>query len=277
MAILTHGSDLTLAPTLAPLLTSGGGAGGTVREAVEQLSAAGFTAVQLSAATPGIRPRDLDQRARKDLLALLARRAMRLAGLDLFIPRRHFVESEHMDRAVAATLSAIELAADLGRVPVSIALPVEKISADIRLALAQAADGHGVAVAVHAEDQIPALLQWVEEVDLSGAGAGLGVAIDPAAVLGRSGDPVEMVQKLGPKLRVARLSDLSAGSDLADGDASSRCVVGEGDLDVIPYRVALDLATARRGPVVLELRGLPQPFTAARIARRVWEKSAFSM
>ena len=122
VAILTHGSNLTLAPTIRPVVKQ---TDGTVRMALERLSAAGFQSVQLDATMAGLRPRDLDIRARKDLLGLLGRRSLTLAGVDLFIPRRHFMEPENLDRALSAALAGIELAADLGRVPVSLSLPVK--------------------------------------------------------------------------------------------------------------------------------------------------------
>lgn len=269
MAILTHGSDLTLAPTIGPLLPSGGG---TVRGALDKLSAAEFHSVQLSAAIPGIRPRDLDKRARRDLIAMLTRQSFRLAGLDLFIPRAHFLDTAQVDRAAGAVVAAIELAADLGRVPLSVALPMVGLSDDVKHALVQAADGHGVCLAVHAEDQSKELLDWLAAVDLPA----LGAAIDPAVMLAAGADPVALAQRLGPRLRVARLSDAVSGSDLASETGSSRCVLGKGELDVIPYRVALDLAQGRLGPVVLELRGLPQPISAAAEANRQWSNAAFT-
>ena len=64
MAILTHGRDMTLAPTIAPVVRQ---TDQTVRGALTALSQCGFDAVQLDALLAGVRPRELDQRARKDL------------------------------------------------------------------------------------------------------------------------------------------------------------------------------------------------------------------
>lgn len=263
MAILTHGQDLSLAPTIGPIVKQ---TDKTVRGALDAVVGAGFASVQLDATLSGIRPRDLSGRARKDLLALLTRRDVRLAGLDMFVPRPHFLQSDQQDRAVEAVLAGIELAADLGRVPLSIALPAKDLDDDIKHTLVDGADGRGIRLAVHAEDQLDELMQWVNQVDLPA----LGCAIDPAAVLNNSQDAVAYAQKLGKTLTVARLSDVNSGSGL-------RCPVGGGDLDTVAYRVMLDLAANRPGPVVLDLRGHEDALASAAASKAAWDSAAFSL
>jgi hypothetical protein len=90
-----------------------------------------------------------------------------------------------------------------------------------------------------------------------------------------------VAQKLGRRLAVARLSDVTHAAEDAEGDdarvgGGTRCGIGEGDLDVVAYRIALDLATGRAGPVVLDLRGLVNPLASARAAGERWEKAAFT-
>ncbi|MEX2213356.1 MAG: TIM barrel protein [Phycisphaeraceae bacterium] len=262
MTILSHGSDLRLAPTLRPLVVA---SGGSVRSALAQVVKLEFQAVQLDATLAGIRPRELSHRARRDLSALLSRSDIQLAGIDLFLPREHYIDAQHMDRAVAATIAAIELAADLGRVTVSISLPVAQVKADVKSAIVDAADGHGVRVAVHVEDQIDDLIKWLDEVDQQCLGAG----IDPAAVLARGGKPVKVTNRLAKRLAGARLSDLTSGA--------VRCAVGEGELEVAGYRIALDLAAGRTGPVVLDLRGIENPMAAAASAKSAWEAATFTV
>lgn len=263
MAILTHGSDLTLAPALRPLVPQ---VETTVRGALDHLSRAGFTAVQLDATLAGIRPRELDHRARRDLLALLSRHNLRLAGLDLFLPRTHYSQSDQIDRAMAATLTTVRLAADLGRVPVSLTLPVGDMTEDALGAIVESADGYSVPIAVHAEDQLDKLEEWIARVDARF----LGCALDPAALLARGQDPTAIAQRWGSRLKVARLSDLSTAD-------TTRRPVGQGDLDVVGYRVAVDLATKRVGPVVLDLRGCDNALQAAVRGKQAWEKAAFTM
>ncbi|MFA9477069.1 sugar phosphate isomerase/epimerase family protein [Phycisphaerales bacterium AB-hyl4] len=271
MSILTHGSDLTLSPAIGPLVRP---RNITVRATLDQLARLNCHSIQLDATLPGLRPRELSVRARRDLLAMLNRRNVRPAGLDLFIPRKHYTDPDHVDRAMAATTAAIELAHHLGRLPVSLALPVKRLPDELRSALVEAADGHGVRLAIHAEDQLDHLETWLNDVDLPA----LGAAIDPAALLARGHDPAAIAQRLGKYLAVARLSDIdrSAADDDDDAGEAVRCPVGSGELDLIPYRVSLDLAVNRVGPVVLDPRGLPNPYAAFAAARHAWENAAFT-
>lgn len=262
MPILTHGSDLRLAPAIKPFVTA---SDGTIRGAIKRVQQGKFEAVQLDATLPGIRPRDLSKRARHDLSSLLRRSDIELAGLDLFLPRKHFIESENVDRATSACLAAITLAADLGRVPVSIGLPLADMTENVTAALAEAADGHGLMLAVHHESNLEALSDWLNTIDLGVVKAGF----DPAALLAKEGDAIAAAQKLGKHIGVARLSDIT--------DGAVRCPVGEGELDVLTYRLTLDLATARTGPVVLDLRGIDNPFAAAATAQNAWKAGAINL
>lgn len=257
MSIFTHGSDLSLAPTLRPWVTQGQL---SVRQALAQLAKLKFHAVQLDATLSGIRPRELDQRSRKDLLAVLTRSSMQIAGLDCFIPRKDFKALDTVDRAMGAALATIEMASDLGRVPVSLALPVEDVAEDVKSALLTAADALGVVLAIHAEDKLDSLVQWVSTVNQPV----LGMSMDPASLIASDHDPVQLAQKHGDQLVIGRLSDYRQDTNL-------RCSVGEGSLDVMSYRLMLDMAKARRGPVVLDLRGLEYPQQAAIEGMQAWD------
>ncbi len=260
---------MALAPTIRPWITQGGH---DVRSALRVIGRGNFEAVQLDVTLSGLRARELDQRARKDINALLVRQSLRLAGLDLFIPRKDFLASDCVDRAMSVAVSTLELAGDLGHIPVSLPLPVESLSSDVKAALVAAAEGYGVTLAIHAEDQLEALEVWLKEVNQPC----LGAALDPASVIAAGDDPVATAQKLGEHLRVGRLSDEQAEGRL-------RCPVGQGELNLQEYRMTLDLATGRGtggaggGPVVLDLRGLENPIAAATTAQLAWEEASFSV
>lgn len=265
MAILSHGSDLTLAPTLTPIVRA---TDGTVKTALSRLAEAGFRGVQLDAGLSGIRPRELDATGRRDLAATVRRAGLALGGIDLFIPRDHYTDPAHIDRATQATLAAIALAGDLGRVPLSINLPVDTLAGDVTAALLAGVEAHGVTLVVHAEDQLETLINWLNTAD-SGL---VGLGLDPAALLGGRTDPVAAAQSHAARLAGARLSDNRRGR--ADG---SRCTVGAGDLDLMSYRISVDLAPRRRGPVVLDLRGLSNPLDAAALAHQAWDDAGVSL
>jgi len=122
-----------------------------------------------------------------------------------------------------------------------------------------------VTLAIHAEDQIDALIAWLDDVDQPVVGA----AIDPAALIAREHDPAQIAVRISKHLRVARLSDITADV--------TRCSAGEGELDVMAYRVALDLAEGRIGPVVLDVRNVMDPLAAAARSRRAWDDAAFTI
>ena len=251
-----------LSLSIAPLVAGADG----VRRAVERARALGFTCVQLSAATAGIRPRELDNRARRDLAALLARNGIALSGLDLMIPPEHWADPAQLDRALSSTLAAIALAGDLGRVPFSAALPIGSLPTDVVTELLTAADGQGVALAVHAEDDIPALKIWLDEIDQPLVGA----AIDPASLIASDQGPVDTALELAAHVLVARLDDFAAESVAAAG---GRCLVGSGSLKLLNYRAALSTCNNLRS-IVVDPRSLPDPAAAAEHARLAWDRSA---
>lgn len=228
---------LSPAPTLAPLV-----AGGDPRAVLQLLADAGFHHVQLSAALPGMRPRDLDRSARRDLLARLRRIELTAAGVDLWIPEEHFTQPEHADRAAAAVLDAITLAADLGRVPLSVRLP-EDIDDHVVQEWRSRADICGISIADHS----------------STPHALLHSGIDPAALLAAGIDPAAHASNT-PRLGAARFSDFRD---------ESRVAPGAGRLDVLAYQVAL-VSRSFESPVALDLRRVVNPAAALDTAANAW-------
>jgi sugar phosphate isomerase/epimerase len=182
----------------------------------------GFRSVQLSAAQPGLRPRELDRSGRRDLLARLRRLQLPAAGLDLWIPAAHFTDPARVDRAVATVAAAIELAGDLGRCPVCMVLPGED-ARPLVAAIAELALRHGVRVADHAVPQ-----------EAGGTNPSIGAGIDPAMWLNRDEDPVAAVAEYARDLVSVRLADDPRFDEAAFGEALMAC--------------------AYRGPVVVDLR-----------------------
>jgi sugar phosphate isomerase/epimerase len=247
-----------LAATFAPLLT--GNDGDQMRAAMDRIAELGFRFVQLSATHPGLRPRDLDHSARRDLLATFRRRELTISGLDVWIPPRHFLEPEHSDRAVTALHQAIELAADLGRCTVSFTLPYASPASDehgdalklLAEAVSAQADRYGVCVADHA---VPIV---------SREGTLIELGIDPAAWIGQGDDPVKAVLTNGTRLASARLCDLlTSGLRGPIGDPQER------QLDVQGYKVALSVAGYVQ-PLIVDTRSWRDGWQGLEQTKRVW-------
>ncbi len=226
------------------------------RAGIDWAAAKGFRSVQLDAAAAGIRPRDLDRSARRDLAALLRRTQLRFTGLDLWIPSEHFVDSARVQRATEATMAAIDLAADLARLVesprgglVGIALPAAVPPALVQTLCAYA-ESRGVDLADHTvRDTRP--------------DARLGVGLDPAGLLLAGQDPVALAARWGTAVQCARLSDASAVGRVAVAGAGSR-------LDVRAYRATLDVLGYSRN-VVVDVRGVRDQVQALMRAREVWD------
>lgn len=229
------------------------------RAPLEWAAVAGFRHVTLDASAPGLRPRELDRSARRDLAALLRRLELSLVGIDLWIPTAHFTDAAHTDRAVTAIAAALDLAADLttlsgGDRVVSVSLPRDGLATTVRDALISHADRRHATLADHT---------W-PPADAPTHDA-LAVGLDPAALLLAGDNPAKAAARLGARLALARLSDASEVCRVEPGGTQGR-------LNDLAYTVALTTAKYAR-PLVLDTRGLPDPADAALRALRWWTLS----
>ena len=241
----------TLALALVGLESVGEGSPAEVlREQLQLAREIGASGVVLNAAAAGLRPRELDRSARRDLVATFRRHGLELCGVDLLVPPEHFTSTANQDRAVSATLAAIELASEIGGsggrvVGVTLA---EKLAPDIAASIEQQAAHHGVRVAD---------LSW--RAGVAARGASLGVAIDPAAVIMGGGEPGAESFRLGAGVVMRRLSDASS---------AGRVAAGSGRLDLMAYAAACAVAGQVR--VVLDVRGVREPRLAAVAGAKAW-------
>lgn len=220
--------------SLSGLALRAGAWGATARSALEWACGLGYAWVQIDAAMPGLRPRELDRSARREVLSMLARRGAGVSGLDLFVPAAHFVDAAHVDRAAGAVREALTLAAEWG------------VGMSVTVALSEKAPAPVVAELVSHAERVGAVLADASWPVCTGAAA----ALDPAAVFAAGGDVMKAVAAAPA---TARLSDM---------ESVGRVEAGRGRLDVLAYRVALSVAGYAR-PLVVDLRGLRDQAGAA--------------
>ncbi len=224
--------------------------------ALKQIAAAGFRDVQIDGRQPGMRPRELDRSARRGLAADLRRLELRPAGIDMWIPPEHFLDSARVDHAVHALLATIDLAGELGRMPVSLALPRPETTddswQDVLTTIRDACERCGAVLADHA---LP-----LRDTD---ADETIGAGIDPAALLASGEDPCAAVHARPERVTSARLSDLYG--------TGMRGPIGaqDGRLDWRGYQVALSVARYNR-PVVVDSRQWPEPWAGCRQTLALW-------
>lgn len=223
------------------------------RERILAAAKLGYRALTLDAKAPGLRARELDRSARRDLAATFRRAELRLAGVDLWIPEEHFCDPTRIDRAIAAGVGTIDLVAELASLTlgdpiVNMVLPAAE-SGDARRAMAAAAEAAGVQIADH---------HW----PLGETPAGpIGSGLDPVVALFEKADPVAFASS--PSLISARLAGLGDAAIRVPLDAPSN------RLDLLSYRAALSLAPMLR-TLVVDVRGLTDAHAGAVAALDAW-------
>ena len=220
---------------------------GELRSQLGIAKESGYRGVQLNAAAAGVRPRELDRSARRDIGAMLTRHDLVLSGVDLWIPPEHFTEPESADRAMSALGEAIRFAAEMGVLcgsggVVSCGLPKDEA---VRSFAEQQAAAAGCIVADHSWP-----LDSVREAE-----SAIRAGIDPAVVLAAEGVGKgigRLIAGVGA-VASARLSDL---------DGSGRVEAGKGSLDQMSYEATL-VTVGYAGLLVVDMRGLPDPLASA--------------
>ena len=199
----------------------------------------GCRGVHISAAAHGTRPRDLDDSGRRDLLAAARRHELTIEGVDAWVRPEDLLEPTRVDAAIAATVSAIELASDMGRVPVSIRLPeAGQPGADEAVAaIAAAGERLGVPVVDHA-------------APIFSRPDAITVGIDPPTWYAAGLDPMDGLAAGSGRLGSVRIADLSPeGMRGPPGGL-------EGRLDLVAY-ILTSRVMGFDGLAVIDVRNWP--------------------
>jgi sugar phosphate isomerase/epimerase len=258
---------IDVALSLSGLQTPPGTPAEFLRQAITFALTTRCQALHLDATHPGLRPRELDRSARRDVAAHLRREGLAFSGLDLWIPPAHLADNARADRAAGAITAAITLAADLAKLcpnqahtlppTVCIEFPALGTPPGLLDALCTSAATQGVQLA----DFGPAAQSRVDTPNTPTPG--LGVGVDPAAELLAGRDPIATIAKLGQCCVAARLTDATG---------LGRVPVGTGRLDLPAFRATLSISTPVRC-IVLDLRTLADQATAAATAINAWQQA----
>lgn len=219
------------------------------RSALRWAASEEIRTVQLDAAAPGLRPRELGSSARRDLAAILRRSGIACSGLDLWIPAAHFTDPARIDRAFAALQAAIGLIADLDSLGAAspggcvVCTELGNCPGPVVADLRRDAERHGVLLAD---------CRWPPD-----SAPHAGLCVDPAAILAVGAEPAAALSKLSAPPAAARLTDLSSRGVRCEPESPG------GRLDVLAYEATL-VTIGFRAPLVFDPRDLPDQLGAVR-------------
>jgi sugar phosphate isomerase/epimerase len=197
-----------------------------ITSAAEAAARAEIPALHLDATLPGIRPRELDRSARRDLLAIVKRHNVSLTGCDLFIPPTHFTSPQHQQRAADAVRQAIGLAAELRSLGAAAAMVCIETAASPSTEPTLDAAALLIDLAAHARDH------GVTLCDCTSDSSPLARGLDLAAVLARNEDPAAAI-----------LTQKPVCLRLADWNGRARVPFGDGRADATAIAAATSVAT----------------------------------
>ena len=276
----------------------------TLRDVLPWIVNLGCRAVQLSATASGLKPRELDRSARRDLAAVIRRVGLTVSGVDCLVPPEHFAKPEHQDRAVAAVGAACEFASEMasllpaGYPTAAVTLLLHKETPeDVQEAMAGHAEREGCVLCelnwplLRAGNSLTSHQQPRASSKAAAAAAALGprnslavvpdvvpdVAAQTATAPGHGPfrmalDPAALLMGgLDPLALAARMGARLSHARLSDVSTAGRIAPGspDGRLDLMGYAVALS-AAQYNGPLVLDLRTVHDQAAAAQCAVSAW-------
>ena len=227
-----------VAVTLAPL-------GADPRAGLRVAGALAIRGVQVSAGQAGTRARDLDRSGRRDLLIAARRLELDVVGIDAWFTPEDLLDPARVDDAVTALLATIELASDLGAIPISTRFPAQGGEEAIE-ALMGAGNRVGVSLIDHG---VPPRGMSVRPIDTERPGSGLVIPGSTAEVAVSSPPNGELIEGLG--VGIDPPSWLVAGFDPFDAAGHGVWSLRLADLTADGMRVPAGDPDGRVDPVSL--------------------------
>jgi len=202
-----------------------------LREAVAMAAETGAAGLQFDARRQ-LKPGDLSETGRRQLLHMLGERELSVASLS-FPLRRVLHDPEHLDRRIAAIKEAMQFAWDLkarvvtcrvGRVPEDAESPDRSRLREVLADLAAQGNRVGVTLSITPSgDHAAALLSFLSEIDTGP----LGIDFDPAERVMSRHDPTSSLRDLHRVVAHVTVRDA-----VRDADGGGREVpVGRGECD----------------------------------------------
>ncbi|CAN5743312.1 hypothetical protein BH11PLA1_BH11PLA1_06940 [soil metagenome] len=243
---------------LASVAARGGAAHDAALALREHLALAtrlGLGGVTLDATRAGLRARELDRSARREVAALLRRNALTLAAVDAFVPPAHFADPATQERATSAVLAAIELAAELGGLGRSVdhAANVRRTEGAAGAPAIHIATGHGEGA------------RGVVCLELPAPDTGAGASGQSArAALG------EAIANIAAAAESAGVALADFGADAAPNPSSSAAALP----GAVLTREAMSVRGTGFDPLRLRLRGA-DPLRSLSTPSRRWNAARF--
>jgi sugar phosphate isomerase/epimerase len=255
-------------PTQIPASLAIDGLTGDARSSFNVASGAGYHGIAFPTNHPELMPDRLDQSARRHLKTVLAAKRLEVDAIRVAVPRTSLTDTATIDRTLDNARKAFLLAHDLGVGTVSLhvgnlagsKMPGSTLIAAIR-ELAQHADAAGLTLALGSDTSGP-LAGMLKQVDYDRA----RINFDAARMIAGGEDPLKLAEEYA-----GLIGQVTAGDAVRAGHAVRPAFLGEGQLPVPELMVILQ-EQGFIGPLVVDVRELPDGAAGARHAAHVLEK-----
>lgn len=256
-------------------LSLDGLAAADARSAFALAADAGYRGIAFATNHRELNPESLGESARRHLRTILAAKRLQIDSLRAASPKGGLADSRTIDATLTSAHQALTLARELSVRTVSLHLgplaeptagnlsPLPTAVSESTLIsalreLAQQADASGLTLALSA-NSTPALARLLKAVDFDGA----KINLDGARSIAAAEDPLQTAGNFGD-----RIAQFTASDAVRSGSSVRVAMLGEGQLPLLELNEILQ-EQGFRGPLVVDVRDLPDGPAAARHAAEV--------